>query len=267
MPDNAHEDTFDVMLVFGSPSEAVKMAPVVLELQKRNGLRANTVSTSPGCEMLGQVLDHFNIVPDYEIDVIHSLQTMTQIIGQTAAGLRNLFDRCRPDLVLVQGDTATALSAALTAFHHKIRVGHLEAGLRTYNKHAPFSEEVYRRMISAIAHYHFCPTEGNRENLLSERVDPQTIRVTGNTVIDALRYTLRNGYETHWMDREPCTGHKLVLVTASRRENFGEPLRNICRALIDLTEEFDDLLFIYPVHSNPPRSGTRSIRCCPAGTV
>lgn len=239
-----------IMVVLGTRPEAIKLAPVILGLQRIPNLRVITVSTSQHREMLDQVLDLFEISPDYDLKIMQKDQTLTQIVEKAMIGFRRVFDQVRPDILLVQGDTTTAFSGALAGFYEQIPVGHVEAGLRTGNVYSPFPEEANRSMISVIARYHFAPTEGNRKNLIREQIDPSSIIVTGNTVIDALQYTLKHK-PSHARAAEFCRqGKKLILVTAHRRENFGQPIKNICHALLQIADRNEDVEIVYPVHLN-----------------
>jgi UDP-N-acetylglucosamine 2-epimerase (non-hydrolysing) len=238
------------MVVVGTRPEAIKMAPVIHELQKKPGVEVITVSTSQHREMLDQVFDLFEISPDHDLKIMRQDQTLTQIVERAMAGFRNVLDQARPDIILVQGDTTTAFAGALAGFYEGIPVGHIEAGLRTWNVHSPFPEEANRSMISVIARYHFAPTAGNKENLINEHVDPGSIIVTGNTVIDALHYILKNK-PSRSRPAELCRdGRRLLLVTAHRRENFGRPIENICHALLEIAGRYNDVEIVYPVHMN-----------------
>lgn len=238
------------MTIFGTRPEAIKMAPVILELEKRQNVKVFKVSTSQHREMLDQVLTLFEIVPDYDLKIMQIDQTLTQIVERAMGGFRKLFAEVRPDIILVQGDTTTAFVGALAGFYEGIPVGHVEAGLRTWNIFSPFPEEANRRMISTVANYHFAPTEGNRNNLLNEHVDPTSIIVTGNTVIDALFHILKTEPTNGFAEQFCLNGERLILVTAHRRENFGEPINNICKALLAISKQHKDVEIVYPVHLN-----------------
>ncbi|MBN2411738.1 UDP-N-acetylglucosamine 2-epimerase (non-hydrolyzing) [candidate division KSB1 bacterium] len=239
-----------IMIVFGTRPEAIKMAPVILELEKRRGIDTIKVSTSQHREMLKQVLDLFDIKPDFDLNIMQQNQTLTQIVEKSMKGFQYVFSKVRPDLILVQGDTTTAFIGALAGFYEGIPVGHVEAGLRTGDIYSPYPEEANRKMISVIGNYHFAPTEGNKKNLLSEGAAPESVIVTGNTVIDALFYILKNKSSNGFAKQIRNKNNKLVLVTAHRRENFGEPIKNICHALLQLSERHKDLEIVYPVHLN-----------------
>jgi len=239
-----------VMVVFGTRPEAIKMAPVILELQKRPGIETIKVATSQHREMLKQVLDLFDIEPDFDLNIMQKNQTLTQIVERTMKGFQYVFSKVRPDLILVQGDTTTAYLGGLTGFYERIPVGHIEAGLRSGDIYSPYPEEANRKMISVIGNYHFAPTDGNKENLLREGAAPESIVVTGNTVIDALYYVVKNKASDGIAKQFLTENNKLVLVTAHRRENFGEPIKNICHALLQLSELHKDRDMVYPVHLN-----------------
>ncbi len=239
-----------VMVVFGTRPEAIKMAPVVMELQQRPGIEPVIVATSQHREMLQQVLELFAITPDYDLDIMQPNQTLTQIVERAMRGFQQVFSQVRPDLILVQGDTTTAFIGALAGFYEGIAVGHVEAGLRTGDIYSPYPEEANRKMISVIATHHFAPTEGNKANLLHEGADPADVQITGNTGIDALLYVLKFKVSNGFAGQFCPPGHRLILVTAHRRENFGEPIRNICRAILDITAKHPDVEIVYPVHLN-----------------
>ncbi|MBN2354611.1 UDP-N-acetylglucosamine 2-epimerase (non-hydrolyzing) [candidate division KSB1 bacterium] len=239
-----------IMIIFGTRPEAIKMAPVVKELQKRPGAQLILVSTSQHREMLRQVLELFEIEPDADLDIMAPDQSLLHIVEKAMAGFAGVIDRSKPDLILVQGDTTSAFAGALAGFYNQIEVGHVEAGLRTFNMQSPFPEEANRCLISRLAQYHFAPTARNRDNLLREGVRDERIAVTGNTVIDALYYVVKKGSHSDWVNRLAQDGRRLILVTAHRRENFGEPLRKICRALAQIVQRFPDVELVYPVHLN-----------------
>jgi UDP-N-acetylglucosamine 2-epimerase (non-hydrolysing) len=238
------------MVVFGTRPEAIKMAPVIKELTQRAGVHPILVSTSQHREMLQQVLDLFDIQPHHDLQIMAANQSLLHIVEKAMSGFSHLVQQERPDMMLVQGDTTTAYAGALAGFYSHIPVGHVEAGLRTFNIHSPFPEEANRRMISLLAEFHFAPTENNRQSLLQEGVADKQIRVTGNTVIDALHFVLKNRPPSSLADSYKKQGRRLILVTAHRRENFGEPLRKICRALLEIVNRFPDVELVYPVHLN-----------------
>ncbi len=243
-----------VMTVFGTRPEAIKMAPVVLELKKQADLIEPIVAvTAQHREMLDQVLSLFSLTPDYDLDIMAAGQTLYDITGRALTGLKTVLEEAKPDLVLVHGDTTTTFVGALASFYAQIPVGHVEAGLRTGRKDSPFPEEMNRRLTGAMADWHFAPTETAKANLLAENVAPSTIFVTGNTVIDALKATVKPGYQfaDPVLAAAVARGRRLVLVTTHRRENLGEPMRQVYQALRQLLEAHDDIEIIFPVHRNP----------------
>ncbi len=244
-----------VMVVFGTRPEAIKMAPVVKALQSAPGICCRVVVTAQHREMLDQVLNLFRIVPDVDLNLMKQGQTLTEITTRALNGLYEVIQKERPDLVLVHGDTTTTFAAALAAFYAQIPIGHLEAGLRTGNKYSPFPEEMNRKLAGALADIHFAPTETARENLLREGVAPERIVVTGNTVIDALLATVRPDYEFANSELKGIlaaeAGRRMILVTTHRRENLGEPMRQIYQALNTTLKEFPDSYVLFPVHKNP----------------
>ncbi|MCM3687845.1 non-hydrolyzing UDP-N-acetylglucosamine 2-epimerase [Kocuria rosea] len=242
-----------VMAVYGTRPEAIKMAPLVLALHQDPRFRVRVVVTGQHREMLDQVNHSFGIVPDHDLDIHSPGQTLTQISNRTLDGLSTLFETDRPDAVLVQGDTTTTFAAALAAFYAGVDVVHTEAGLRTGNRHSPFPEEINRRLTSHLATLHLSPTAQSRENLLRENIDPATVVVTGNSVIDALLLTVasRPRIEDTELATRLATGRPVVLVTAHRRESWGEPLRQVGRALGRLADAYPDYEFVFPAHRNP----------------
>ena len=238
-----------VLSVFGTRPEAIKMAPVVKELGSRDGIESVVCVTAQHRDMLDQVLEIFKIKPDYDLNIMRPGQTLTHITAEVLKGIEEVIIKERPDLVLVHGDTTTAMAAALAAFYQQVRVGHVEAGLRTYNKYSPFPEEMNRQIIDRIADYLFAPTSVSEKNLGGNLNEGQKIFVTGNTAIDALKTTVSNDYSHP--DLEWANGSRLILVTAHRRENLGEPMRNIFKAIRQLVDEYEDVKVIYPVHLNP----------------
>lgn len=243
-----------VMTIFGTRPEAIKMAPLVKELEK-NGDKIESVVcvTAQHRQMLDQVLEIFDIKPDYDLNIMKDRQTLVDIAVRALEGLDKVMKEAKPDIVLVHGDTSTTFSGALAAFYNRIAVGHVEAGLRTYDKYFPYPEEINRRITGVIADMHFAPTARNERNLLSESVPKENIFVTGNTVIDALQTTVRDDYEfkDDGLKGMDWNGKKVIVMTAHRRENLGEPLENICRAVKRLVEDFEDIEVVYPVHLNP----------------
>ena len=242
-----------VMTIFGTRPEAIKMAPLVKELEKNQNIESIVCVTAQHRQMLDQVLEIFDIKPDYDLNIMKDRQTLISITTRGLEGLDEVMKEAKPDLVLVHGDTSTTFVGSLAAFYNQIAVGHVEAGLRTYDKYSPFPEEVNRRLTGVIADMHFSPTERNRENLLRENVDDSTIYITGNTVIDALQTTVRADYEfkDEVLSSMNWNTKKVIVMTAHRRENLGEPLKNICRAVKRLVEDFEDVEVVYPVHMNP----------------
>ena len=241
---------YKVMVIFGTRPEAIKMAPLIPELQKYpDTFEAIACSTGQHREMLKQVLDIFEIEPTHELDVMVPNQTLAGLTSRLIQRLDALFGEVKPDCVLVHGDTTTSLAGALAAYYHKIPVGHVEAGLRTYDKYQPFPEEMNRHIVDAISTFHFAPTQTAADHLIKENIDQKYICITGNTVIDALKMVVQKPCELpldlDWENR------KVILVTAHRRENHGEPLENICKALAKLVETYPDVDIIYPVHYNP----------------
>ncbi len=243
-----------VMTVFGTRPEAIKMAPVVLELGKYPGVIEPVVAvTAQHRDMLDQVLKLFSITPDYDLDIMAAGQTLFDITSKAMMGLDKVLQKEKPDIVLVHGDTTTTFAGALAAYYHQISVGHVEAGLRTHNKYSPFPEEMNRKLTGSIADMHFAPTETSEHNLLGESVDENSIYVTGNTVIDALHKTVNDGFvfDNEVLQNIDYRNKRIILVTTHRRENLGEPMRNVYKALKQLTMDFDDVEIVFPVHKNP----------------
>ena len=243
-----------LMTVFGTRPEAIKMCPLVLEMRKYPEYIQPVVAvTAQHREMLDQVLDLFGIVPDYDLNIMTSGQTLYDVTTRALMGLKPVMEEAKPDMVLVHGDTTTTFAGALAAFYTQIPVGHVEAGLRTGNKYSPYPEEMNRKLTGSIADMHFAPTATSKGNLLRENVNPANILVTGNTVIDALQTTVHSDY--HFADEDFnkvfATGHKLILMTTHRRENLGEPMRHVYRALKSVLEAHEDVEAIFPVHKNP----------------
>lgn len=243
-----------VMTVFGTRPEAIKMAPIVLELQKHpDAIEPVVAVTAQHREMLDQVLNLFKIKPDYDLNIMAAGQTLFDITTRAMMGLDKVLTEDKPDIVLVHGDTTTTFAGALAAYYHQTAVGHVEAGLRTHNKYSPFPEEMNRRLTGCIADLNFAPTSTSEANLLAENVPPESIFVTGNTVIDALHHTVRDDFDFQEESlKDVDFAHKrIILVTTHRRENLGEPMRHVYKALKQLTEEFDDVEVVFPVHKNP----------------
>lgn len=242
-----------VMTVFGTRPEAVKMCPLVNELKKYDEIESEVCVTAQHRQMLDQVLRLFDITPEYDLDIMKQRQTLTGITVRALEGLETVLDESKPDLVLVHGDTSTTFVASLAAYYHQIRVGHVEAGLRTYNKYFPFPEEMNRKLTGQIADLHFSPTKSNYNNLIREGISADDIFITGNTVIDALSTTVKENYTfiSPELNQVDFKNKRVIVMTAHRRENLGEPLQNICRAVKRIAEEFSDVQIVYPVHLNP----------------
>lgn len=243
-----------VMTVFGTRPEAIKMCPLVLEMKKHPDLIEPLVAvTAQHREMLDQVLELFHIKPDYDLNIMTSGQTLYDVTTRALMGLKEVMEQAKPDIVLVHGDTTTTFAGALAAFYAQIPVGHVEAGLRTGNKYSPYPEEMNRKLTGAIADMHFAPTAISKQNLLKENVNPDNILVTGNTVIDALQATVQEDYvfEDAEFNKVFASGHRLILMTTHRRENLGEPMRHVYKALKSVLETHEDVEAIFPVHKNP----------------
>ncbi|MCT3309468.1 non-hydrolyzing UDP-N-acetylglucosamine 2-epimerase [Lactiplantibacillus pentosus] len=238
-----------VMLVFGTRPEAIKMCPLVNELKTRKDIQTIVCVTGQHKEMLTQVLEAFDVVPDFDLSIMKKQQTLFDVTTAILDKIKPILEREEPDIVLVHGDTSTTFATALACYYLQIKVGHVEAGLRTHNIYSPFPEEFNRQAVSIISEYNFAPTELSRRNLLEEGRDPKSIFVTGNTVIDALKTTIDKNYthpELQWAE-----GSRLILITAHRRENLGEPMKNMFRAIRRVMDEHDDVKAIYPIHMNP----------------
>ena len=242
-----------IITIFGTRPEAIKMAPLVKELEGRNEIDNKVCVTAQHREMLDQVLNLFNISPDYDLNIMKNKQSLTGITTKVLEGLKEIFEKEKPNLILVHGDTTTTFAGALAAFYQKIKVGHVEAGLRTHNKYFPFPEEMNRKLTGAIADLHFAPTVGAKANLLSEGITEKDIFVTGNTVIDAMEFTVDNEYifENKELNSIDYKNKKVIMVTAHRRENWGKGIENICIALKKIVEDNKDVELIYLVHLNP----------------
>lgn len=243
-----------VMTVFGTRPEAIKMAPVILELSKHSAHITPIVAvTAQHREMLDQVLQLFNIVPDYDLDIMAQGQTLFDITSRAMHGLNEVLGKEKPDIVLVHGDTTTTFAGALAAFYHQTAVGHVEAGLRTQNKYSPFPEEMNRKLTGSLTDIHFAPTKTAKDNLIREAIAEERAFITGNTVIDALLTTVDPDYKfaDEVLANMDYTGKRIVLVTTHRRENLGEPMRHVYQALRDIVTEFEDVEIVFPVHKNP----------------
>ena len=246
-------DKIKVMTVFGTRPEAIKMAPLVKALEKREEIESIVCITAQHRQMLDQVMDIFDIHADYDLDIMQSGQTLSDITSRVMKGIENVITEAKPDIVLVHGDTTTTFAGALASFYCQTKVGHVEAGLRTYDKYSPFPEEMNRCLTTYLADLYFAPTENNEANLLKENVDPETIYITGNTVIDAIKTTVRPDYifADDTLKALDFENKRVILVTAHRRENLGEPLENICTAILNTVNTFPDVEVVYPVHLNP----------------
>ncbi|WP_280166238.1 non-hydrolyzing UDP-N-acetylglucosamine 2-epimerase [Priestia aryabhattai] len=239
-----------VMTIFGTRPEAIKMAPLVLELNKRSEEFESIVTvTAQHREMLDQVLRVFDITPDHDLNIMKDRQTLMDVTTRGLQGLDQVMKEVQPDIVLVHGDTTTTFIAGLAAFYNQIKVGHVEAGLRTWNKYSPYPEEMNRQLTGVLADLHFAPTTKSAHNLLRENKKEETLFITGNTAIDALKTTVLEEYSHPVLDR--VGDDRLILLTAHRRENLGEPMRNMFRAIKRIVEEHDDVQVVYPVHLNP----------------
>lgn len=240
---------YKIISIFGTRPEAIKMAPVIKELERRSEFKSIVCITAQHRTMLDQVLNIFKITPDYDLNIMKPGQTLTHITAEVLKGIESIIIKEKPDLVLVHGDTTTAMAAALAAFYQQTPVGHVEAGLRTYDKYSPFPEEMNRQIIDRIADYLFAPTEISKANLNEHLNKKQKVFITGNTAIDALKTTVSPDYSHP--DLEWAKDSRLILVTAHRRENLGEPMCHIFRAIKQIVDEFSDVKVIYPVHLNP----------------
>lgn len=238
-----------IMLVFGTRPEAIKMCPLVNELKSRENLKTVVCVTGQHRQMLDQVLDAFRVVPDYDLSIMKTGQTLFDITTNILNSIGDVLDKVKPDVVLVHGDTSTTFVTALACFYKQIAVGHVEAGLRTYNIYSPYPEEFNRQAVSIISQYNFAPTELSKQNLLKEGKKAETIWVTGNTAIDALKTTVREDY-TH-PELEWASDSRLIIITAHRRENLGEPMHHMFRAIRRIMDEHPDVKAIYPIHMNP----------------
>ena len=238
-----------VMTIFGTRPEAIKMAPLVKELEKRKEIECIVCVTAQHREMLDQVLNIFNIKPKYDLNIMKSGQTLTEITAKVLTNLDEIIKNEKPNIILVHGDTTTTFAGALAAFYNQVDIGHVEAGLRTYNKYSPFPEEMNRQMVDRMSDMFFAPTEISKNNLLKEDIPKEKIYITGNTAIDAMKYTVNKDYSNElfdWIGED-----KFILLTAHRRENLGEPMYNIFRAIKRIVDENKDVKVIYPIHMNP----------------
>ena len=239
-----------VMSIFGTRPEAIKMAPLVKELESRKEIESIVCVTAQHREMLDQVLETFKITPDYDLNIMKQGQTLGDVTTRALNGVETVIKEAKPDIVLVHGDTTTTFAGALAAFYNQVAIGHVEAGLRTYDKYSPFPEEMNRQMVDCMTDMYFAPTTLSKENLLKQNIDESKIYITGNTAIDAMDTTVDDNYkhpELEWLKNN----ERLILLTAHRRENLGDPMRNIFRAVKRITDEFKDVKVIYPIHKNP----------------
>ncbi|MFD2627853.1 non-hydrolyzing UDP-N-acetylglucosamine 2-epimerase [Oceanobacillus kapialis] len=238
-----------VMVVFGTRPEAIKMCPLVQELKSRDGLNTVVCVTGQHREMLDQVLKAFNVVPEYNLSIMKTKQTLFDVTINILEKMKTVLEEVKPDVVLVHGDTSTTFVTSLACFYLQIPIGHVEAGLRTYNIYSPYPEEFNRQAVGIVAKYNFAPTEVSKENLLKEGKNDSTIFVTGNTAIDALKTTVRDDYANKHLDW--ASDSRLIMITAHRRENLGEPMRNMFKAIKRIVDEYSNIKVIYPIHMNP----------------
>lgn len=238
-----------VMSIFGTRPEAIKMAPLVKELEKRKEIESIVCVTAQHRQMLDQILKTFEIIPDYDLNIMQQGQTLSDITSKVLKGLEEVIKTAKPDIILVHGDTTTTFAGALAAFYNQVDIGHVEAGLRTYNKYSPFPEEMNRQMVDCMTDMFFAPTNLSKKNLLKQNINEKKIYVTGNTAIDAMNTTIKQNYNhelLNWVGDS-----KLILLTAHRRENLGKPMKNIFRAVKKIVEEYKDIKVVYPIHLNP----------------
>ncbi len=242
-----------VMVVFGTRPEGIKMAPIIKELKKRDNIESIICITAQHRQMLDQVLEIFDIEPDYDLNIFEAGQSLTKITTRALQGLEEVLIKERPDILLVQGDTTTVFSGALAAFYQGIKVGHVEAGLRSGNIHSPYPEEANRMLTGILAEYHFAPTKRNKENLVKENYPVDKIYITGNTVIDALKYVVDQDYDfdIDLLNSIDYENKKVILMTSHRRENIGKPMENIFSAVSDIVKKYDDVEVVFPIHLNP----------------
>ena len=242
-----------IITIFGTRPEAIKMAPLVKELEKREEIDSKVCVPAQHREMLDQVLNLFDITPDFDLNIMKTKQTLTGITNKVLEGLEEVFMEEKPDMILVHGDTTTTFAGALAAFYQQVKVGHVEAGLRTFNKYFPFPEEMNRKLTGSLADLHFAPTKGSKNNLLREGISDSDIYITGNTVIDAMKHTVEENYifENDELNHIDFESKKVIMITAHRRENWGKGIENICKALNKIVEENEDVELVYLVHLNP----------------
>lgn len=242
-----------IMTVFGTRPEGIKMAPIVKELEKRKGIESIICITAQHRQMLDQVLNLFDIKPDYDLNIFKPGQTLTEITTRALKGLEEVIIKEKPDLLLVQGDTTTVFAGALAAFYQKVKIGHVEAGLRSGNLYSPYPEEANRKLTGVLTDFHFAPTERNRQNLLKEDYPDEKIFITGNTVIDALQYAVKEDYifDMDLLNNLDYSNKRVILLTSHRRENIGKPMENVFTAIRDIVEKYEDVELVYPMHLNP----------------
>lgn len=242
-----------VMTVFGTRPEGIKMAPIVKELESRENIESVVCITAQHRQMLDQVLDLFQIEPDYDLNIFKPGQSLTDITNRALKGLEEIIIKEKPDVLLVQGDTTTVFAGALAAFYQQVKVGHVEAGLRSGNLYSPYPEEANRKLTGIVTEYHFAPTKRNEDNLLREGYDREKIYITGNTVIDALKYTIKEDYEfdIDLLNQLDFENKRMILLTSHRRENIGRPMENIFTAVRDIVRKYEDVEVIFPIHLNP----------------
>ncbi len=238
-----------VLSIFGTRPEAIKMAPLVKELESRKEIENIVCVTAQHREMLDQVLEVFNIKPDYDLNIMKKSQTLSEITSRVLLGLEEVIQKEKPNIILVHGDTTTTFAGALAAFYNQVDIGHVEAGLRTWNKYSPFPEEMNRQMVDRMTDMFFAPTEVSKKNLLNENIEENKIYITGNTAIDAMKYTVKKDYSNEIFDW--LGDSKFILLTAHRRENLGDPMRNIFKAVRRIVLDNEDVKIIYPIHMNP----------------
>lgn len=242
-----------IMTVFGTRPEGIKMAPIIKAMEKEEKIENIVCITAQHREMLDQVLDLFNIKADYDLNIFKPGQSLTEITMNALSGLEKVIEEAKPDLLLVQGDTTTVFSGALAAFYQKVKIGHVEAGLRSGNLYSPYPEEANRKLTGIVTNFHFAPTKESRENLLKEGYPDEKIFITGNTVIDALQYAIKEDYkfELPLLNELDYENKKIILLTSHRRENIGKPMENIFSAIKDIVNKYDDVEVVFPIHLNP----------------
>ena len=238
-----------VMTVFGTRPEAIKMAPLVLELEKDAELQPIVVVTAQHREMLDSVLKSFDITPDYDLNIMKQGQSLSDITSRILVRLEDVIKEAKPDMILVHGDTMSTFAGSLAALYNQVPIGHVEAGLRTWNKYAPFPEEMNRQMVGVMSDLNFAPTNNAANNLIAENKPEDSIVVTGNTAIDAMKTTIHNGYQSEIIAKHK--DKRIILLTAHRRENIGEPMAHIFKAVRDIVEAYEDVVVVYPIHKNP----------------